>query len=269
MQERIRHLLISQADASYRDFAASLLPGEKQLLGVRLPFLRRLAKELVKDTAWRTTVGSYEGVNADIYFEETMLRGMMIGYGTAKSEIADALNLIKEFIPHIDNWSVCDSFCSSLCFAAKDKETVWEFLQEYLFSDEEFEVRTALIILLNQFLKYDKNGRKLPRKKQVTRADMERDTGAVNREEFPFLERILTVLNREYSQGYYAQMAAAWTTAEAFVTFPYETAKMLRDNCRMDVWTYRKALQKICESRNSDEEVKQYMRAMKQERQDY
>ena len=71
------------------------------------------------------------------------------------------------------------------------------------------------------------------------------------------------MLNREYTQGYYAQMAAAWTTAEAFVTFPYETMQMLQKDCKMDMWTYNKTLQKICESRNPDVEVKKIIKSMR------
>ena len=93
--------------------------------------------------------------------------------------------------------------------------------------------------------------------------DIENDTGSENNQTFPYLERILRVLNREYTQGYYAQMAAAWTLAEAFVTFPYETFQMLLNDCKMDTWTYNKALQKICESKNPDEEVKKVIKTLR------
>lgn len=262
MKEHIREQLKQYAENSYRDFSAALVPGTKPLLGVRLPQLRKIAKEIAKGD-WRQEADDSEGNCADLWFEETMLRGMIIGYGTEKSEVKEGLYYLEKMIPYIDSWSVCDSFCTSFGFAAKHREETWEFLQPYLYSEKEFEVRTGVILLLDHFLKYDKNGKKVPRKRTITMEDVKKDTWEKNREEFPYLEQILAVLNREYDQGYYAQMAAAWTTAECFVTFPYETAQMLTENCRMDAWTRRKALQKICESRNPDEEVKQYIRQEK------
>ena len=153
MRDEIRRQLVERAETKYRDFSSSLIPKSKPLLGVRLPVLRKLAKDVIKNMDWKREIESYEGQYEDIYFEEVMFRGMIIGYGTRKEEAEEALQLLKNFIPHIDNWSVCDSFCNSFTFAAENRELVWEFLQPYLLSEKEFEVRTALIMLLNQYLK--------------------------------------------------------------------------------------------------------------------
>ena len=261
MRDEIRRQLIERAETEYRDFSSSLIPESKPLLGVRIPILRKFAKDFVKNMDWKKEISSYEGEYEDIYFEEVMLRGIIIGYGTQKEEVQVALQLLRDFIPHIDNWSVCDSFCNSFTFAAANGELIWEFLQPYLFSEKEFETRVAVILLLNHYLKYDKSGKKVSRKRVISMADVVTDTSKENKENYPFLERILSMLNREYTQGYYAQMAAAWTTAEAFVTFPYETMQMLQKDCKMDMWTYNKTLQKICESRTPDVEVKKMIKA--------
>lgn len=283
MRQQIREQIMTYAENSYAEFSAALIPKSKPLLGVRLPKLRELAKEIVKSGEWKQEVSIYDGAYEDICFEEVMLRGMLIGYGTEKEKVEDALVYLAEFIQHVDNWSVCDSFCASFSTASKHRDEVWKFLQKYLYSDQEFEVRVAVILLLNQFLKYDKKGKKLSRKRVITMSDVlginedvrEKELGDLvtgkeqwiiseeMNEQYPYLERILQVLNRPYTQGYYAQMAAAWTTAEAFVTFPYETMQMLERQCQMDDWTYNKALQKICESKNPNEEVKSYIKRMK------
>ena len=72
--QQVRDLLESMAEPKYRDFAASLLPGEPHVLGVRLPKLRALAKTLARS-------GGEEWLHheEDFSFEETMLRGMVIG----------------------------------------------------------------------------------------------------------------------------------------------------------------------------------------------
>lgn len=274
MLERIREALAQYTDEKYRDFSAKLIPGAKPLMGVRLPQLRQFAKSIVNDKGnparWQEEISSCEGEYEDIYFEETMLRGMLIGYGTAKKGISckEGLVYLESFIPFINNWSVCDSFCNSFIFANKHREEVWVFMQPYLYSDKEYEIRTALILLLSQYLKYDIDNKKAARNRQVHIDDI-RDTlpnqelSVHTKTQYPYLHRILAALNRRFEQGYYAQMAAAWLMAETFVCFPYESIQMLTRDCQMDVWTYNKALQKIRESRNTDWDVKEYMKSLK------
>ena len=45
----IKEQLSLLAEPAYRDFASSLLPGTENILGVRLPALRKLAKKLAKE----------------------------------------------------------------------------------------------------------------------------------------------------------------------------------------------------------------------------
>lgn len=274
MREEIRKILAQYADEKYKDFSAGLIPGAKPLLGVRLPQLRQIAKGIVNDkendTKWQDETAGYDGAYADIYFEETMLRGMMIGYGTAKKSVSceEGLAYFKSFVPYIDNWSVCDSFCNSFIFANRYRDEVWAFMQPYLYSDQQYEVRVALILLLSQYLKYDADNKKIARNRKVGMADIcnsfpNQELSVTTKQQYPYLEKILAALDREFYQGYYAQMAAAWLMAEAFVCFPYESTRMLSDICHMDTWTYNKALQKIRESRNPDPEVKEYMKSLK------
>lgn len=274
MREEIRNILVQHTDEKYRDFSAGLIPGAKPLLGVRLPKLRQIAKNIVNDkenkTKWQDETSRYDGVYEDIYFEETMLRGMMIGYGTAKKSVSceEGLACLKSFVPHIDNWSVCDSFCNSFTFANRYRDEVWEYMQPYLYSDQEYEVRVALILLLSQYLKYDTDNKKISRNRKVSMADISdsfpnRELSVSVKAQYPYLEKILATLDRGFHQGYYAQMAAAWLMAETFVCFPYESARMLSSQCHMDAWTYNKALQKIRESLNPDPEVKEYVKSLK------
>lgn len=269
MRTEIRDRLSAYAEAGYRDFSAALVPGAKPLLGVRLPRLREIAKEIAKGD-WRSEVDSVEAGCEDVYFEETMLRGMIIGYGTAKKDVTqqEGIQYLERFIPMIDDWSVCDSFCNSFRFANRHRDAVWESLHNYLYSDKEFEVRVALILLLSQFLKFDSVNKKMARNKTVFMAALEKSSENIERSEaakrqFPYTDKILSALNREFTQGYYAQMAAAWLLAEAFVCFPYEAHALLVNDCRMDKWTYNKAIQKIRESLNIDGEVKEYLKKLK------
>ncbi len=73
MREEIREELKKLGEPEYQKFSGSLIPasGRGELLGVRLPVLRKYAGELAKGD-WRAELSQKE----DLYFEETMLRGM-------------------------------------------------------------------------------------------------------------------------------------------------------------------------------------------------
>ena len=72
--ENIRKELKALADPKYRKFHSYLLPGTDNILGVRIPQLRTMAKEIIKKDDWRPFV---ETANTN-YYEETMLQGMML-----------------------------------------------------------------------------------------------------------------------------------------------------------------------------------------------
>lgn len=250
MREDIREKLLEMREEKYRDFSAALIPGikEGEMLGVRLPALRRYAKELSKGD-WRKELSYKE----DIYFEETMLRGMILGY--ACEEIDELFLYLKDFIPQIQNWSVCDSVCNGLKLVNRYPERTWEFLKPYLASKKEYEARFGLIMLLSHFVKMGEE-KKVPRKRKITMEDLKKEE-----ESGRYLEGILKVLDREFTQGYYAQMAAAWLLAELFVVYPVRTLRGLLE-LRLDVFTRKKAFQKIRESRIPDGEVKVYIKEL-------
>lgn len=89
-----------------------------------------------------------------------------------------------------------------------------------------------------------------------------RELSVCTRAQYPYLEKKLAALDREFRQGYYAQMAA-WLMAENFVCSLYESAQMLTGGGQTDPWTYNKALQKMRESLSSDQAVKDYRKNLK------
>lgn len=253
MRKEVRDRLNKMSDAGYQEFSASLIPvsGRGIMLGVRLPALRDYAKELSKGN-WRQELSFME----DLCFEETMLRGMILGY--ACKDVEELFTYLKDFIPRVTNWSVCDSVCNGLKLVEKYPEETWDFLQPYLRSGEEFPCRAGLIMLLSHFVKLGEDNRKISRKRQVTMEDLRGEE-----EKGRYLERIFQELDREFTEGYYAQMAAAWLIAELFVTYPVRTMRGLLE-LRLDAFTRKKAVQKIRESRIPDTEVKKYLKEMYQ-----
>ena len=225
MQENIKRQLESLVDEEYRVFASSLLPNTENVLGVRLPLLRKIARQLAKEN-WRDYLQSGKGDS----FEEIMLQGMVIG--CVKCPVEERLLYIQNFVPLIDNWSVCDSFCAGLKFTKEQPEEVWNFLQPYFESNKEFGIRFAVVMLIFYYI-------------QETHID-----------------QVLNILDTLQHDGYYVKMAVAWAISICYVQLPKRTMIYLKDN-RLDNFTYNKALQKITESLKVDKETKNQIRTMK------
>ncbi len=225
MQEIINKLFELQ-DLKYQEFHSALCPGTNNIIGVRVPVLRGLAKEIAKSLDWSEFLRQAK----NDYYEEIMLQGMVIGL--AKMEIEERFYYLKKFIPKIDNWAVCDVTCAGLKFTNKHLEQVWDFIIPYINSQKEFEVRFGVVMLLDFYITPN------------------------------YIERVLEIVNQVKHEGYYVKMAIAWAISICYIKFPKETMKLLQNN-NFDLFTYNKALQKIIESYRVSEEEKGIIRAMK------
>lgn len=228
MDKTVREQLLELAEENYQQFSSSLIPTIHNVLGVRLPLLRKMAKTIAKGD-WRTYL---KQADSD-YFEEIMLQGMVIGY--VKCDLEEKLRYVSDFVPKIDNWSVCDSFCIGLTVARKNQERVWDFLQPYLRSKEEYELRFGVVMLLHFYV------------------------------DAVYLRRVFEKLDTVQHDGYYVKMAVAWALSVCFVKDAESTLEYLKISS-LDDFTYNKTLQKITESNRVDAETKNRIRAMKRKR---
>ncbi|EPY2303418.1 DNA alkylation repair protein [Clostridium sporogenes] len=225
MNKTIREQIFELADKEYQKFSSSLLPNTDNILGVRLPQLRKLAKAIAKDD-WRKFMANYDSK----YFEEIMLQGLVLGY--AKADIEEILQYVADFVPKIDNWSVCDSFCAGLKFTKNNMEHVWNFIQPFLSSNKEFEVRFGVVMLLHFYINDE------------------------------YIDKVIKSLDTIKHPGYYAKMAVAWTISICYIKFSKQTMDYLKNNS-LDDFTYNKSLQKITESLRVDKETKIIIKSMK------
>ncbi len=225
MNQTIRERIFDRAEEEYKKFQSKLIPGEDRLLGVRLPFLRELAKEIAKED-WREYLNTAE----DEYYEEIMLQGLVIGYAKASPE--EILQYTARFVPKITNWGVCDSFCTGLKLAKKHPQMIWDFIQPYLRSGKEFEIRFAVIMMLAHFINDH------------------------------YIDQVISSLDKVHHEGYYVKMGVAWAISVCYVKYPDKTMAYLK-NCGLDDFTYNKSLQKIVESYRVDPESKEILRSMK------
>ena len=134
-------------------FTAALMPGVENVLGIRLPVLRKIARQIAAGD-WRTYLAEAE----DFYFEERMLQGLVIG--CARCTPAEKLEHVARFVPKIDNWAVCDCFCWRL--KAAERQPMWEFIQPYFRSEAEYDVRFAVVTGLGNFVDTAATARRRP-----------------------------------------------------------------------------------------------------------
>lgn len=96
--------------------------------------LRKIAKRITKENYLLFLAQGPED-----YFEEKMLKGMVVGYlNPEKTGLDSILESVNNFIPKIDNWSVCDSFCSGLKCAKVYPEQFWTFILSKLTASDAF-----------------------------------------------------------------------------------------------------------------------------------
>lgn len=226
MQQQIRNELIGMADQEYKEFHSNLCPGTDNILGIRVPVLRQYAKELIKQGEWKQVL---EWRNTK-YYEEVMLQGMIIGL--AKMDLEETIQCLRKFIPKIDNWAVCDIVCAGLKITKKYSKEMWKFIKQYLDSDEEFEIRFVVVMMLDFYITEE------------------------------YINEVLQILDKIKQEGYYVKMAIAWTVSVAYIKFPEITLKYLKEN-NLDTFTYNKAIQKIIESNRVSKEEKEKIRKMK------
>ncbi len=221
----IKTKILNEAEKDYKKFSASLIPNIDNVLGVRIPALRKIAKEIYAETGT-----DYLACSNTEYMEEVMVQGMIVGLIKDKPE--KILEHVENFIPKINNWAVCDIFCGGLKFTNKNKELVWEFIQKYLNSEKEYDKRFGLVMILGYFT--DDN----------------------------YIDKVFQILDNFSHEGYYARMGAAWALSICYVKQPEKTFEYLKKS-KLDKWTFNKGIQKICESLRVDKNTKEVLKSLK------
>ena len=226
---QIKEHILKLVDKKYKEFHSKLCPNTDNILGVRVPILRNYAKELSKNY---TTDELLKNIDNQ-YYEEIMLQGMIIGLSKEK-DFEVIKKYIKDFVPKIDNWAICDVFCAGLKITKKYKEDMWDFIQTYLKSKNEFYLRFAIVMILDFYIEEE------------------------------YLERNFEIFNNVRSDKYYVQMAIAWAISICLIKYYDKTIKYLKSKeCKLDNFTYNKSLQKAKESFRISKEQKEELQKMK------
>ena len=227
MKQKIKKKLLELSDPKYKEFHGGLCPGTENIIGVRVPVLRKYAQEQFKEKDWKQTIEEKDNQ----YNQKIMLQGMLIGQ--AKNEdINTILKYVEKYVPKIDNWAICDVFCAGLKITKKYKKEMWNFIKKYLKSYKEFEKRFAVVMILDYYIDEE------------------------------YLEEDFKIFDDIKHEGYYVKMAVAWAISLCLIKYYEDTIEYLKKS-KIDNWTYNKAIQKAIESYRISDSQKNFLRKLK------
>lgn len=225
MSLTIQERLFELQDKEYALFQSKLTPSvaPDKFIGVRVPEVRKLAKEYAKSDE----AAEFLKILPHEYYDENMLHGLLV------SEIKNydqAVSLTDAFLPYVDNWAVCD-IMSPKIFKKHKAELIGK-IREWTVSEKTYTCRFGIEMLMSHFLDED------------FEADNLKIPAAVRSDE------------------YYVNMMIAWFFATALAKQWDATIPYIEQN-KLDVWVHNKTIQKARESYRITEEQKEYLKSLK------
>lgn len=202
---------LAQRNESYAAFNQRIVNTKMPVIGVRVPDLRRLARELAPNMSAADISELLTAQNES--FDYVLLCGLLITHTQLDNQTA--IDLTKQYLPLVDSWAHIDVFVEKKRRFAG--EVWWDFALECLQNEDEFTVRYGVISLMTNFL------------------------------DEAHIDQVFAVLRNVRHDGYYVKMALAWLYATTAVHF-FDLTLAELENEHIDTWTRNKAYQKMRES---------------------
>ncbi|WP_101773859.1 DNA alkylation repair protein [Peptostreptococcus faecalis] len=225
VEEIVREKLFDLQDLKYKEFTSKLIPSKDEgvIIGVRMPALRKLAKELVK-----SDIGEkYLEILPHKYMEEYNLHGLLL---ENNKDIDFVIEKIDLFLPYVDNWATCDLISPKAFKKYPDK--VYEKIKIWIESNHVYTVRFAIQIMLSNYL--DDN----------------------------FKPEMLELVTNIDTEEYYINMVIAWYLSFALIK-QYDATIGIIESKELGKFVHNKTIQKAIESRQIDEDTKKYLKTLK------
>lgn len=227
INEELRKKLFELQDVKFRGFVEGLTPGENNMIGVRMPLVKNMAKEIAG-----LNYAEFLENPFTFYHEERLLYGLVISY--LKTDLSLVLNYLDGFLEYVNNWAVCDTVVMNLKIFNKEqnKEEALNYLISKLNDENPFVIRFAIVGLFCYF-KDDK-----------------------------YCVKTLEILKGVKQDHFYIKMALAWGICE-FLIKHYDLAIEVLKNRELNIWVHNKAIQKALESFRIDVEKKKELKGLK------
>lgn len=225
IEREIQKRLFELQDSEYKAFHSRLMPtiNPDTIIGVRIPALRKLAKEFSK----HPKINDFLNILPHKYYEENNLHGFVI------EEIKEYDTVIKEldkFLPFVDNWATCDLMSPRIF--KKHTEELLEKVKVWINSEDTYTIRFGIRMLMSFYLEEN------------------------------FKKEYLTLVSEIHSKEYYVNMMIAWFFATALAKQYYDTLPFI-ENQMLSKWTHNKAIQKAVESNRIENNIKEYLKTLK------
>ncbi len=221
---RINHLI----DPSYAKFSEKLKASPRPILGIRMPNLTKVSKELAK-TENSSFLDDFL-LYPTVWYEEVILAYKVLGL--LKLDITTNIMYLDKLLDYNDSWASNDCLCSVFTAPKKNQIEYWPFIKGYLESPNPWDIRFATITMMNYYLNDE------------------------------YAHEVLKLLQAVHSDHYYVNMGLAWTFATAAakqrdLTIPYLEKGVLNEVVR------KKAIQKCIESFRVSDDDKALLRSMR------
>ena len=131
--QKFVNYLFSFEDLEYKNFNSKLVL-KNNLIGIRVPILKKIAKELAK--------GNYKefiSIMNHNYHEEVLIHGFILGY------IKDPMNYFDDYIKYMNDWQSCDITISNMKYFKYNQDI--NYIKKYLYH------RVGYVILLTYYIK--------------------------------------------------------------------------------------------------------------------
>ena len=217
--------ILEGCDPSYSEFSKKLIPDTDNILGLRAPNAKQIAKKHANSDTGYVFLQSLPHK----YHDENMVHAYMLGH--LRCDYEALKNHLIEFLPHINNWAVCDSLCASVKGFFKDRDRSLDFILSLVKGDKPYYIRVGLVCLLDYYV------------------------------ESKYMPTLIKVCKRVKSDHYYVKMALSWLISVMLVK-EYDSTLPLFDGS-LDIWVHNKSIQKACESYRISNEQKKYLKALK------
>ena len=223
----IEEKLFENEDIKYKDFTSRSIPNvdKNTIIGVKLPILRDIAKELNKNEYRNTFINELPHK----YHEENLIHGMLI---SLNKDINSLLKELKDFLPYMNNWIVTDTLSPKIF--KKYLDYVYDYVIRWINSDNEYIIRFGVVILLQFYL----NDKKYIKRNNKLVLSIKKDT-------------------------YYVNMAISWYFSFALIKEYNETIKIFENKKIKNNWIHNKSIQKAIESYRISNDKKDYLRSLK------
>ena len=196
----------------------------REVLGLYIPEMIKVAKELSREkTNAKTILSRFLATNSHkLFFEEMLIWGFLIN--DIDMSLPERVIQLQSYIPTMDNWAVCDSFCAHAKWMSHiKKKELWEILKPWVQSEKEFEVRFAIVASMTFMLDKEWLNDLFS---ELEKINCQRIHSAyITSDKKTQRTQLGYVLGKS---PYYVRMGIAWFLATALAKFPEETRSFVR-----------------------------------------